>query len=300
MSVHLEDLISQFCQYLESEVRSSPHTVQAYRRDLTDLQEFLAENKPNLRVTDIDTHVLYDFVQSLKKLSNQTVSRKISAIKSFFKYLRNEEQIQRDPAMRLELPKKEEKLPTYMTIDDVLRLIRPVYWADTYPDARNALVMRLIYMTGLRASEACNLHINDLDFGDGTLRVTGKGNKERVIPFGQSTVPHLKTYLSIRQAFVNERGIQSGALLLGNRGGQFNRNTLYTVVRKAMEELAIDYRVSPHTLRHTFATHLLENGADVRAIQELLGHASLSTTEKYTHLDANYLMSVYDRCHPRS
>ncbi len=290
--------VERFCGYLEYEKRASLHTVTAYRRDLTDLVDFLNEK---LRIADLSmvtTPHLSNFVRSLRSLQASSVARKVAAIKSFFKYLLREGLITRNPASILQPPKVPKRLPTFMTIDDVLRLMSPITESDPFPLARDSMILRMFYATGMRISELCGLNLDDLDLDDCLVRVFGKGRKERVVPFGESTLPLLQTYLRIRAAFVARQAPES-ALFLDAKGERMDRPQVYERVRARVEELALTYHVTPHTLRHTFATHLLEGGADVRAIQELLGHASLATTQKYTHLNADYLMKIYDNCHPR-
>lgn len=290
--------VERFCAYLEYEKRASLHTVAAYRRDLTDLTDFL---HGKLRITDltmVTTPHLSNFVRSLRSLQASSVARKVAAVKSFFKYLLRESLIARNPASILQPPKVPKRLPTFMTIDDVLRLMTPITESDPFPQARDSMILRLFYATGMRISELCGLNLDDLDLDDCLVRVFGKGRKERVVPFGENTLPLLQTYLRIRAAFVAGQAPES-ALFLDAKGMRMDRIQVYERVRARVEDLALTYHVTPHTLRHTFATHLLEGGADVRAIQELLGHASLATTQKYTHLNADYLMKIYDNCHPR-
>ncbi len=290
--------VERFCAFLEHEKRASPHTVAAYRRDLTDLVDFLQEKLGLADLTKVLTPHLSAFVRSLRALQASSVARKVAAIKSFFKYLLRERLIARNPASILQPPKVPKRLPTFMTIDDVLRLMSPITESDPFPLARDSMILRLFYATGMRISELCGLNLDDLDLDDCLVRVFGKGRKERVVPFGERTLPLLQTYLRIRAAFVAGQAPQP-ALFLDAKGTRMDRLQVYERVRARVEELALTYHVTPHTLRHTFATHLLEGGADVRSIQELLGHASLATTQKYTHLNADYLMKIYDNCHPR-
>ena len=187
-----------------------------------------------------------------------------------------------------------------MTVDDVLRLVNPITKSQDYFECRNWVLLRLFYATGMRISECSALNVEDFDLEAGTVVVKGKGRKERVVPVGRSSLDGLRHYLGVRRRYLDEKDRVSAALLLNTRADRLGVRSIRTVVQQAVEALGISYHVSPHTLRHTFATHLLEAGADIRAIQELLGHASLSTTQKYTHLNADYLMKIYDNCHPRA
>jgi len=243
----------------------------------------------------------FHFVQSLRRLEDTSVARKISAVKSFFRYLSAQRLIAVDPAEALEAPKLKRTLPSVLTIDDALRLMKPIENLDDYAAARNAMILRLFYATGVRISECAALDVDDLDMRECTLRVLGKGRKERVAPFGVNTRPFLERYLAARARFLERKGaLGVAALFLNNRAERLAVRGMRRCVAAEVDALSLSYKVSPHTLRHSFATHLLESGADVRAIQELLGHASLSTTQKYTHANAEYLMRVYDQCHPRS
>lgn len=294
------DLIAAFLQYMQLERHASPNTLLAYRNDLEGLLEYVdlrlaSQDWGALTLTD-----LTGFVRRLKGLKATSTARKVSTIRRFYKYLDREGLLKQNPAGYLEIPRKEKKLPTFLTIDDALRLVTDVTNQDEYLPCRNAMLLRWFYSTGMRVGEVERLTVADLDFDQQLVVVEGKGNKQRMIPFGENCVAPLRHYLAIRAAFLEEKGRQAAALFLNTRANRLGSRCMRTVVSEAVAAVGIHYPVSPHTLRHTFATHLLESGADIRAIQELLGHATLSTTQKYTHLDADYLMKVYDRCHPRA
>ena len=295
----VDPLIDAFCRHLTVEVRASPHTVRAYRNDLNDLAVFLADRVPAIALDRVGKQDLYQFIRSCRHLDAASIARKVSAIRTFYRYLQREEIVDDSPAGMLEAPKQEKKLPSFLTIDDALKLVEGPRDPDDYVGTRDGLVMRLIYATGMRVSECSGLDLSDVDSGDHTLRVTGKGRKERVVPFGRSSDGHLEIYLQARARFLEEKDVRTAAFFLNKRAGRLGPRSIRAIVKERVDACAIRYKVSPHTLRHTFATHLLESGADIRAIQELLGHASLSTTQKYTHLNADYLMKVYDQCHPR-
>ena len=285
-------------RYMAHELRAPDNTQRGYCEALNQLLVFLSEHIPGKALADLETRDLQRFVQSLRGRKASTVALRVSAIRSFYKFLIKKRLISKNPAALLEPPKQEKRLPTFMTIDDVLRLIRPVKRDHTLTEARGAMILRMFYATGIRISECIDL--SDLDLHECTLRVFGKGRKERIIPFGKSTLPHLQTYIDIRNRFMATIPDPTRALFISDKGKRFGVEKIRTTVNQAVEKLSLDYHVSPHTLRHTFATHMLESGADIRAIQELLGHASLGTTQKYTHLNADYLMKIYDKCHPRA
>ena len=296
----MEPWVVRFLDQLEHQLRVSPHTIKAYRNDLGDLLGFLADTYPDLAPDQIDVQILYQFVHHLRDLEESSLARKISAVKGFFRFLENEHLLAKNPAELLEAPKLKRTLPAFMTIDDVLRLVHPPKDPQKYADTRDFFIVRLFYATGMRISECGALEVDDFDCRETTVRVFGKGRKERIVPFGRGTLPFLNTYLAARSAFLESKGASSRAFFLNNRGSRLSVRGIRRCVARKVDELAVLYHVSPHTLRHSFATHLLESGADIRAIQELLGHVSLSTTQKYTHLNTDYLMKVYDRCHPRA
>lgn len=294
------DHIAAFLRYMQVERHASPNTVAAYRNDLEGLLEYV-----DLRLASQDWGALTladltGFVRRLKGLKATSTARKVSTIRRFYKYLDREGLLEQNPAGYLEIPRKEKKLPTFLTIDDVLRLVSDVTNQHEYLPCRNAMLLRWFYSTGMRVGEVEQLTVGDLDFDQNLVMVEGKGNKQRLIPFGENCHEPLRHYLRVRAAFLEEKGRHAAALFLNTRANRLGSRCMRTVVAEACAAVGIHYQASPHTLRHTFATHLLEMGADIRAIQELLGHATLSTTQKYTHLDADYLMKVYDRCHPRA
>ena len=196
--VRVDPLIEAFCVHLESEIRSSQHTVRAYRNDINDLAVFLKENYPNIGLLEVCTQDLYQFLHGLHKLDNGSISRKISALKTFYRYFEREGKISPNPAGMLELPKQEQKLPSFMNIDDVLKLVQGRVDPDDYFTTRNSVILRLFYATGMRISEMEGLSVHDLDLNACLVRVLGKGRKERIIPFGRSSLPFVKTYIEAR------------------------------------------------------------------------------------------------------
>lgn len=299
-AIQEDPALTAWRRYLTDEVRAPATTVTAYMGDLTDLVRYLRDTDSNLNLVALTSYDLFGFIQSLRGLEDTSVARKISALRGFYNFLAKHGWVEKSPAADLEAPKLKKKLPNFMTIDDVLGLIAQTKDPEDYLQARDAIIPRLLYATGMRVSECAALNVSDLDFSETTVRLFGKGRKERVVPFGSSTAVFLQNYLAVRSRFLEAKMTGESALLLNRSGRRFSVRGIQHSVAQSVKQLELSYRVSPHTLRHTFATHLLEMGADVRAIQELLGHVSLSTTQKYTHLDAEYLMKIYDECHPRS
>lgn len=289
-----------FLDYLHNEVRASEHTVKAFGIDLRDLREFLDHHYPKVTLAGVDRNMLFHFVRSLGHWEDTTVSRKITAVRSFYRYLMRTERITVNPAQWLKRPKLKQRLPSFLTVDEMFRLLDAAAESERYRDVRMAFIVRLFYSTGMRISEVWGLNVADFDMRQRVVRVFGKGSKERVIPFGKQLIPHLQHYLAARSVCLQEKGTTCDALLISNRGKRLGRAAISRDLAVLVERAAIQSHVSPHTLRHTFATHLLEAGADIRAIQELLGHASLATTQKYTHLDMDYLAAVYQNCHPKA
>jgi integrase/recombinase XerD len=247
----------------------------------------------------LTTPLLREFIFLLKDLglSGATIRRNISAVRTWFAFLTAEGLVARDPSDRLETPQRWRTLPEVLSVDEVTRLLdtpqvsEPLAWRDR-------ALLELAYGAGLRVSELCHLALTDLLIGDGLVRAFGKGSKERLVPIGRAVVSTLSVYLHTTRAEL-DRGASKGKVLLNARGTPLSRVGAWGIVKKRTEQAGITRRVTPHTLRHTFATHLLEGGADLRAVQEMLGHADLSTTQIYTHVDRDYLRTVHQRFHPR-
>ncbi len=282
--------IEQFHNSLKAERDASPHTLRAY---IKDLEEFLlfVDKKPQ----DIDNLDIRSFLASLhyRKLKKSSISRKLATIRSFFKFLHREGIVKKNPAKLVASPKVPKALPKFLTVDETFALMEAPK-GDTFLAARDKAILELLYSSGLRVSELTLLDINDFNIKESLVRVKGKGKKERIIPVGTKAIDAMKNYLPERILMKKK----SPALFLNNRGGRLTQRTIRRIVIKYGRIIALKGHLSPHTLRHTFATHLLHGGADLRSIQELLGHLSLSTTQKYTHVDIAHLMDVYDKAHP--
>jgi integrase/recombinase XerC len=292
----LPEQIAFFCRYLDTERNVSPHTLAAYRRDLEQLTAFVARETGGVTgVGDVDHLLLRRYLALLgKRAKKSSVGRKLAAIRSFFRFLVRQGVVAKNPAELIATPKKENRLPFHLDIDQVTTLVEAPQGDDKHA-LRDRAILELLYSCGLRVSELTGLAIGDLDLSGGMVRVLGKGSKERIVPVGSRAIEAIRGYLQGR----GELG-GSGPLFLNTRGQRINRRSVARIVDLHVLRIAAFKRISPHILRHTFATHMLEGGADLRAIQELLGHASLSTTQKYTHVGIDRLMEVYDKAHPKA
>ena len=292
----LAQQIQQFLTYLQIERDVSPHTLAAYRSDLAQLLAFAVLDKGDgVSAQDFDHLLLRRYLAGLSKdTKKSSIGRKLAAIRSFFRFLLRRGVIARNPAELIATPKKEQLLPFHLDIDQATSLMESPDDEQKYA-LRDRAILELLYSSGLRVSELTGLNIGELDLAGGMVRVTGKGGKERIVPVGSRALEALQKYLDERS---DDKA--RGAIFLNTRGGRINRRSVTRVVDAHVIRIAAFKRISPHTLRHTFATHMLEGGADLRAIQELLGHASLSTTQKYTHVSIDRLMEVYDKAHPKA
>ncbi|MGB9080636.1 MAG: tyrosine recombinase XerC [Desulfuromonadaceae bacterium] len=292
----LDQQIQLFTAYLQTERNVSPHTLAAYRSDLAQLLAFAVREKgEDASAQDIDHLLLRRYLAGMAKdTKKSSIGRKLAAIRSFFRFLLRRGTIARNPAELIATPKKEQRLPFHLDIDQATSLMETPDDGQKYA-LRDRAILELLYSSGLRVSELTGLNIGELDLAAGMVRVTGKGGKERIVPVGSRALEALQEYLG--QRWDDPAG---SALFLNTRGGRINRRSVARIVDLHVLKIAAFKRISPHTLRHTFATHMLEGGADLRAIQELLGHASLSTTQKYTHVSIDRLMEVYDKAHPKA
>jgi integrase/recombinase XerD len=291
--------LEEFRDYLSLESGRSGNTVEAYIRDLRRLAD-LATSRGIREPARINRPLLRDLVYLLKDLglSAATIRRQVSAVRTYFGFLLGEGLIQNDPSDRLETPRRGRVLPETLSVRDIEALLsapnveEPLAWRDR-------ALLELGYGAGLRVSELCGLGLTDLLLSENLVRVFGKGAKERLVPIGRSVIGAVSVYLHTVRSEL-DRGKSGGRVLLNARGEPLSRVGAWGVVRRAAQRAGIRKRVTPHTLRHSFATHLLEGGADLRAVQEMLGHADLSTTQIYTHVDREYLRSVHKQFHPRA
>jgi integrase/recombinase XerD len=291
--------LGPFGDFLTLEQGTSPLTVEAYRRDIERLIDYV-RIKGAASPVDITSRTLREFVYHLKDigLAPSSIRRNISATRTYFKFLLAESAVVRDPSERLETPKKWRTLPEVLTVEEVSRLIA----APTLDDPlafRDRAMLELAYGAGLRVSEWITLGVRDVLLEDKLVRVFGKGSKERLVPIGRSAIGAVATYVRELRPRL-ERGDGKGILFLNARGTPLSRMGAWKILAKYVAQAGIQKHVSPHTLRHSFATHLLEGGADLRAVQEMLGHADISTTQIYTHVDREYLRQVHKQFHPRA
>jgi integrase/recombinase XerD len=291
--------IGGFRDYLALEAGSSENTVSNYARDVRRLGEF-ARARGARSPEKVTRRMLRDFVFSLKDLglSPATIRRHVSSIRTYFAFLTGEGKITNDPSDRLESPRRGRTLPDTLSVKEVEALL-----GSPHPDEpmawRDRTLLELAYGAGLRVSELCGLEKDQVLASEGLVRVFGKGGKERLVPIGRSVISALSVYLHTLRPEL-DRGRTQNRLLLNARGTPLSRVGAWGIVKRHAERARMSKRVTPHTLRHSFATHLLEGGADLRAVQEMLGHADLSTTQIYTHVDREYLRSVHKQFHPRA
>ena len=296
------DAIKSFLSWLEAEKGYSPHTVEGYGRDLLSFQESLEQD---LALADIEAIHIRRFVVSLHgKNGAATVGRKLSALRSFFKYLVRKKILKRDPITGIAGPKVGKHMPVFLTVDEVFLLLEAPSKKDRFM-LRDIALLELLYSTGIRVAELVSSDLSDLDFQSEMLRVTGKGNKERLVPVGRPAAHAVQQWLGLRDQLIADRSrrgreVEKAALFLNGRGGRLTTRSVERIVKAYGERAGIPQIVTPHALRHSYATHLLEMGADLRSVQELLGHASLSTTQRYTHLTLDHLTEVYDKAHPNA
>jgi integrase/recombinase XerC len=298
------DLIGQYEVYLRVQRNLSPNTLKSYVSDLKQFADHLAAaglmgpGGEEAALEAIDIQVVRGYLAALtKRARKSSVARKIAALKGFFRYLEKEGKISHSPVALLATPKAEKALPAFLSVDDVFRLID-----GTAPDgvlgARDRAVLEVLYSTGVRVSELVNLDWDDIDFRVGIAKVLGKGSKERIVPVGETALKALGDY---REEQARKWGSSPRGPVFVNRfGKRITTRSVARIVGKHLRARGIPVRMGPHGLRHSFATHLLNSGADLRVIQELLGHASLSTTQRYTHVNMDQLTKVYDRAHPRA
>lgn len=293
----MQDAVEKFLNYLKTQRRASEHTLRAYETDLKQFTKFMEQKYPQVALKVIHEiqirsylHVMYQ-----KKLDGISISRHLSALRSFFKYLINEKLMLKNPAEDVPNPKTESKLPKYLHEEEMELFL-------SIPDGNNALgardkgILELLYATGLRVSELVSLNVGQIDLKSKSIIVKGKGRKERLVLYGGYAREALECYLKQRGQLISERS--DDALFLNFRGGRLTARSIRRVVDKYIKEADIKLKISPHALRHSFATHMLNHGADIRDIQELLGHASLSTTQRYTHVSVKEMLASYDQFHP--
>jgi integrase/recombinase XerC len=303
------DSVQEFLKVLSDQRQLSEHTVSAYRRDLDDLQLFLADylGTPEWKWEEVDRLALRSFLGWCRRkgLSKRTIGRKLSAVRGFFSFLHLEDQLPANPARAVRAPKMEKRLPGHLTrpeVETVFALAEARAAENTLAGTRDLVVLELLYGSGVRLTELHGLDLTDLEIPTGQMKVRGKGRKERIIPLTRRSIQAIERYHPRREEALSNTGQGKApqALLLNSRGGRLSRRSIQRAVRAFLEKAAAGQGLSVHSIRHSFATHLLDAGADLMAVKELLGHVSLSTTQIYTHTSKERLKKVYKQAHPRS
>jgi len=286
-----ENMIEEFLEYLEHERNFSKHTILNYQKDLDAYSAFLSENNLNIKSASSSDVRKYIQFRSNKGYSTATISRTISCLKSFYKYLVLEKSFKNNPMSLISCPKKENKLPNYLKYQDLEILFDSV--DTTSYGQRDILILEMLYSTGIRVSELVNIEIKNINFEEHKILVLGKGNKERYVYYGTKCQKILDDYLKIRKANTNY-------LLVNKHGNKLNERTVRKIIEETTKKAGINVHVTPHVLRHTYATHMLNEGADLKSVGDLLGHENLSTTQIYTHVSNERLRNVYLNSHPRA
>jgi integrase/recombinase XerC len=291
---------SEFLNYLTFQKRYSRHTIISYQNDLTGFFDFVVLQYNSLNLPDISASVVRSWLASLKgdKIASKTINRKISTLKSFFKYQLKMNKIEVSPMAAIAALKISRRLPSFVEQKDINTLFNYIEFPETWEGKTNQLLLMIFYQTGIRLSELINLKESQVDKGNSSIKVLGKGNKERVIPVNNELLRQIDDYISEKKIFFEES--KNILLLVNKKGKKLYPKYVYNVVRKYLGNVSTNERKSPHVLRHSFATHLTNNGADINAIKELLGHASLASTQIYTHNSIDKLKEVHKLAHPKS
>jgi len=314
-STLLKRCITSFIETLISEKGFSENTCRAYRLDLFEFIDFAVKiknkethkekNSNPLLLEEVDSFLIRGYLGYLHKKKNKksSIARKLSTLRSFFKYLAKHGMISDNPAKAVITPKQEKPIPAYLPVDDMFRLL-DFFKQNTLLGRRNRAIFETLYSTGIRISELAGMNVSDVDFSDQIIRVLGKGNKERIVPAGTKAMEAINTYRKMLLQEMTFRPNKAdvsnvGPLFLNKNGGRLTTRSIRRILDNAIRECGLAQPISPHGMRHSFATHMLEAGADLRVVQELLGHKSLSTTQKYTHVTIDKLMEIYDKAHPR-
>lgn len=297
MGARKKDYLRDFQNYLQIEKGLSENSIFSYVSDLNKLNRFAQSHNRNL--TSLTREDILNFLreEGLKKISNRTKARVIASLRQFYSYLEQNRVIEANPMEEVEPPKIERHLPDYLTVDEIKKLFS-VFNENDILELRDKTLFELMYSAGLRISEACSLKMADLDLEQMQIRILGKGGKQRIVPFGDVAYELLKKYLSNSRPYIAVKA--SPYVFISKKGGPLNRKSAWRLLKRYISRAKIRKNITPHTLRHSFATHLLQNNADLRAVQELLGHMDISTTQIYTHLVAKDLRKTHKKYHPRS
>ncbi|PIR18038.1 MAG: tyrosine recombinase XerC [Deltaproteobacteria bacterium CG11_big_fil_rev_8_21_14_0_20_49_13] len=301
----MDELLKKYEEYLRHEQDASNHTTKNYLADLRQFQDYLEKNHPQLAsggkstLTKIDHNIIRGYLSTLFSKNNPaSIARKLASLRSFFKYWIKEGTLSSNPAKDVATPKVPKRLPKFLTVDEVSILLKGPD-SDDILSLRDRCMMEVMYASGLRVSELVGLDLENVNLGEGILKVLGKGRKERIVPVGSKAQTALANYLAHREELL-DKSYPTKAIFLNRQGTRITPRSVERMVQKYLKTSGIQKEVTPHVLRHSFATHMLNSGADLRGIQELLGHSSLSTTQKYTHVSVDKLMDVYEKTHPKA
>lgn len=295
------DHINRYKSYLISERNYSVHTVRAYMTDLIQFMNFLKKNDArkgteNIDITGVEEIDVREFIGGLYNINSKaSISRKLTSVRNFIEFLRREGKMEKNAAKLVPIPKGEKRSPSFLSVDEVFLLVEKPDGSDVL-GLRDRAILELLYSSGLRVSELSGIKTGDTDLSSSLVKVLGKGGVERIVPIGSKAADAIKLFLEKR----NDLGPRVEYLFINSRGGRLSVRSIARIVKKYADLSGIPKNISPHVLRHTFATHLLGSGADLRAIQEMLGHKSLSTTQRYTHFSIEKIMEIYDKTHPRA
>jgi integrase/recombinase XerC len=290
--------ILSFCDHLLHQKRYSLHTITAYKKDLCQFKQFLFTDFEIENIIEVNSSMIRSWIVHLIEsgISTRTINRKISSLKSFYKHLLKNKEIDHNPVLKVITPKVSKRLPEFVGEIDMQNLFQEQQFNTDFEGTRDQLILELFYASGIRLSELVNLNINSLDFNNSTIKVIGKRNKERLIPFGEKIKTSFLSYLEIRSTITDSKSY----LFLTKKGTQIYPKLVYRIVNYYLSKVTTASKKSPHVLRHTFATHMLNNGADLNAIKEILGHANLSATQVYTHNTIEKLKNIHKQAHPKA
>lgn len=295
----MEEFLKEYFVHLKLEKNLSVNTISSYRNDLTAFLSFL-KDKNIIDPSEVNTEHISSFFKLLNELglSGTSSARYFSSLKGFFLFLIKNKYILKNPIEKISAPKLSKKLPSVLDVSEVEKILSQPNISDKF-GLRDKAMLELFYACGTRVSELINLKISDLFFGDEIIRVFGKGSKERLIPIGSSAIKWISDYLKLSRPLLMKKSKSENYLFLNSRSSKLSRMGVWKIIDRYIKEAGIEKEVHPHTFRHSFATHLLEGGADLRAVQEMLGHADISTTQIYTHIDRDYIKQVHKQYHPR-
>ncbi|MBJ25360.1 MAG: tyrosine recombinase XerD [Flavobacteriaceae bacterium] len=295
-----KNIIKDFIQYMKIERGLSENSIKNYVIDVSELMHFIKKNEINERPQNCSKETIQEFIyKQSKQNSPYTQARRISGLKSFFNFLVFENYIKSSPVELIESPKLGRKLPEVLNVNEIELIMSKIKLSD-FIGYRNRAILETLYGSGLRVSELINLNISNIFYNENLIKVVGKGRKERLVPLGNYSKKYIKLYLEKYRSKLNMSSKSSDILFLNRRGGKISREMIYLIIKNIVKISGIKKNISPHTFRHSFATHLLENGADLKVIQIMMGHESITTTEIYTHLDNKYLKKILTSHHPRN